>query len=169
VAFACEFGFANVFASYGALNLVCSTVAGLPIAACYSPCRYDLLASRISSVSLTKGGKVSIKDLVITPTFSSSWLMIVGREEESLTTLARLHARGNENDAFVQEEFKEMRLKVREEANAESAWRQVRWLDRHTIRSGHVLIFTHNLIRSSETEPTFERSCSESRFSFLFR
>jgi hypothetical protein len=52
--------------------------------------------------------------------------MIVGREEESLTTLARLHARGNENDAFVQEEFKEMRLKVREEANAESAWRQVR-------------------------------------------
>jgi hypothetical protein len=51
--------------------------------------------------------------------------MIVGREEESLTTLARLHARGNENDAFVQEEFREMRSKVREEANAQSAWRQV--------------------------------------------
>lgn len=64
---------------------------------------------------------------------SPRWLMIVGREEESLSTLARLHARGNENDAFVQEEFKEMRLKVREEAAAQSAWRQI-FGDRTNLR-----------------------------------
>ncbi|KAL7419267.1 hypothetical protein Q5752_006104 [Cryptotrichosporon argae] len=56
---------------------------------------------------------------------SPRWLCIVGREEEALHTLARLHARGDVNDAFVQGEFAEMKLKVREEAEAQSSWMQI--------------------------------------------
>jgi hypothetical protein len=51
--------------------------------------------------------------------------MIVGREDEALVTLARLHARGNTNDPFVQGEFAEMRIKVHEEKESESPWIQV--------------------------------------------
>lgn len=51
--------------------------------------------------------------------------MIVGREQEALATLARLHARGNERDAFVIAEFSEMKAKIQEERELESAWKQV--------------------------------------------
>ncbi|WWC86547.1 uncharacterized protein L201_001424 [Kwoniella dendrophila CBS 6074] len=53
---------------------------------------------------------------------SPRWLMIKGREEEALRTLARLHARGNENDAFVRGEFLTMREKVGEEAAQNQSW-----------------------------------------------
>lgn len=53
---------------------------------------------------------------------SPRWLMIQGREEESLQTLGRLHARGNINDTFVQGEFDLMRRKVLEEAALDQSW-----------------------------------------------
>ena len=53
------------------------------------------------------------------------WLLIKGREEESLATLARLHARGDINDAFVRGEFEEMKSKLRVEAESQATWSQV--------------------------------------------
>lgn len=53
------------------------------------------------------------------------WLMIKGRETEALHTLARLHARGNTDDPFVQGEFQEMRAKVSEEAAEQTSWASV--------------------------------------------
>lgn len=52
--------------------------------------------------------------------------MIKGREEESLRVLAKLHARGNVQDAFVRAEFAEMRLAVQKEAAEEKGWAEVR-------------------------------------------
>lgn len=48
--------------------------------------------------------------------------MIVGREEEALLSLARLHAHGDTTDPLVLGEFEDMRLKVREEAAVETGW-----------------------------------------------
>lgn len=56
---------------------------------------------------------------------SPRWLMIKGREEEALVVLAKLHARGNQNDAFVRGEFAEMRETVRREAAEEKGWSEV--------------------------------------------
>ncbi|WVF70918.1 hypothetical protein IAT40_005713 [Kwoniella sp. CBS 6097] len=53
---------------------------------------------------------------------SPRWLMIKGREAEALRALARLHARGNENDALVQGEFTLMKEKVEEEALQSQSW-----------------------------------------------
>lgn len=50
--------------------------------------------------------------------------MIKGREEESLQTLARLHARGDTTDAFVVAEFHEMRESVRREQEVKTGWKQ---------------------------------------------
>ena len=54
--------------------------------------------------------------------------MIQGRGEDALKCLARLHARGNINDAFVQGEYQEMQNKVSEEASMEGGWSLVRLL-----------------------------------------
>lgn len=48
--------------------------------------------------------------------------MIRGRPEEALTNLARIHARGNQNDAFVIGEFREMKGKVEQEARVNQSW-----------------------------------------------
>lgn len=48
--------------------------------------------------------------------------MIKGRGEDALKSLARLHARGNINDHFVQGEYQEMQTKVTEEAAMEGGW-----------------------------------------------
>nr|XP_018263395.1 glucose transporter [Kwoniella dejecticola CBS 10117]OBR85553.1 glucose transporter [Kwoniella dejecticola CBS 10117] len=53
---------------------------------------------------------------------SPRWLMIRGRESEALRVLARLRARGDENDQFVQEEFESMKVKVEEEAATNQSW-----------------------------------------------
>ncbi|KAK8850309.1 hypothetical protein IAR55_004226 [Kwoniella newhampshirensis] len=64
---------------------------------------------------------------------SPRWLMIQGRHQEALTTLARLHARGNENDSLVQGEYQAMRSKVEEEANTDQSWRLI-FGDRTNLR-----------------------------------
>ncbi|WVF69435.1 hypothetical protein IAT40_004212 [Kwoniella sp. CBS 6097] len=56
---------------------------------------------------------------------SPRWLMIKGRQEDSLRALARLHASGNVEDAFVQGEFMEMRSKVTEEASMQASWSDI--------------------------------------------
>ncbi|OCF40858.1 glucose transporter [Kwoniella heveanensis CBS 569] len=56
---------------------------------------------------------------------SPRWLMIKGRQEESLRALARLHASGNIEDPFVQGEFMEMRSKVTEEASMQASWSDI--------------------------------------------
>lgn len=54
---------------------------------------------------------------------SPRWLIKVGREEEGLASLARLHARGDTNDTFVVAEFEEIRASVAEENRfAQGAW-----------------------------------------------
>jgi hypothetical protein len=52
--------------------------------------------------------------------------MLVGRKEECLHALARLHARGDTTDPFVIGEFEDLNSKVSEEAANEWGWMQVR-------------------------------------------
>jgi sugar porter (SP) family MFS transporter len=56
---------------------------------------------------------------------SPRWLMLKGREEEALQTLANLHARGDTSDPFVLGEFHEMRNKIREESQIDQGWGQI--------------------------------------------
>ncbi|KAJ9113999.1 hypothetical protein QFC22_005817 [Naganishia vaughanmartiniae] len=56
---------------------------------------------------------------------SPRWLMLKGRKEEALHNLARLHARGDINDAFVQAEYAELDAKVSAEAQIHSGWVEV--------------------------------------------
>ncbi|ORX38169.1 general substrate transporter [Kockovaella imperatae] len=54
---------------------------------------------------------------------SPRWLMIKGRPEEALASLARLHSRGNINDRLVQAEFATISAKLDEEQEmASRAW-----------------------------------------------
>ena len=45
-----------------------------------------------------------------------------GRNEEALSTLARLHARGNMNDALVQGEYHDMKTQTEMEASLDQSW-----------------------------------------------
>jgi hypothetical protein len=45
-----------------------------------------------------------------------------GRNEEALATLARLHARGNMNDALVQGEYHDMKTQTEMEASLDQSW-----------------------------------------------
>lgn len=56
---------------------------------------------------------------------SPRWLLIKGREDEALRVLAKLHARGDTQDAFIQGEFTEMKLKLAEESAATHSWGQI--------------------------------------------
>ncbi|EKD05555.1 glucose transporter [Trichosporon asahii var. asahii CBS 8904] len=56
---------------------------------------------------------------------SPRWLMLKGREDEALLTLAKLHARGDTSDPFVLGEFHEMQAKIREEAQIDQGWGQI--------------------------------------------
>lgn len=56
---------------------------------------------------------------------SPRWLMLKGREDEALVTLAKLHARGDTSDPFVLGEFHEMQAKIREEASIDQGWGQI--------------------------------------------
>ncbi|WVQ96917.1 hypothetical protein IAU59_004025 [Kwoniella sp. CBS 9459] len=56
---------------------------------------------------------------------SPRWLMIKGRHEEALQTLARLHSRGNINDPFVQGEFQDMKGSVDSDAALDQSWGQI--------------------------------------------
>jgi hypothetical protein len=51
--------------------------------------------------------------------------MIKGRKEEALFNLARLHARGDTSDVFVQAEYAELDAKVSAEAQIRSGWVEV--------------------------------------------
>lgn len=51
--------------------------------------------------------------------------MLVGREEESLQSLARLHASGDVTDPFVVNEFAEIKAKVTKERMTDSGWSQL--------------------------------------------
>lgn len=66
---------------------------------------------------------------------SPRWLMIQGREEDALRTLARLHARGNMNDAFVRGEFDLMRAKVLEEKSMDQSWSLVSPCEPDTLQA----------------------------------
>ncbi|KAJ9092373.1 hypothetical protein QFC21_006875 [Naganishia friedmannii] len=64
---------------------------------------------------------------LLIPLFPESprWLMLKGRKEEALHNLARLHARGDINDQFVQAEYAELDAKVSAEAQISSGWVEV--------------------------------------------
>ena len=51
--------------------------------------------------------------------------MIKGRKEEALQVLARLHARGDTSDTFVQAEYAEIEAKVTAESQVASGWAEV--------------------------------------------
>lgn len=51
--------------------------------------------------------------------------MIKGRKEEALQVLARLHARGDTSDTFVQAEYAEIEAKVTAESQVSSGWVEV--------------------------------------------
>ncbi|KAJ9102870.1 hypothetical protein QFC19_004598 [Naganishia cerealis] len=51
--------------------------------------------------------------------------MLKGRKEEALQNLARLHARGDVNDVFVQSEYAELDAKVSAEAQIRSGWVEI--------------------------------------------
>ncbi|PWN48034.1 general substrate transporter [Violaceomyces palustris] len=53
---------------------------------------------------------------------SPRWLMMVGRERESLETLARLHSSGDLDDALVRAEFSEMKSALIKESKEETGW-----------------------------------------------
>ncbi|WVR04202.1 hypothetical protein IAU60_001202 [Kwoniella sp. DSM 27419] len=53
---------------------------------------------------------------------SPRWLMIKGREAAALTSLARLHARGDENDPLVQGEFENMKVAIEYERQNAASW-----------------------------------------------
>lgn len=53
------------------------------------------------------------------------WLMIKGRQEEALHTLARLHARGNVNDPVVVGEFHAIKTQMEELSALDQGWGQV--------------------------------------------
>lgn len=56
-----------------------------------------------------------------------------GREQEALETLAKLHAYGNVNDAFVLGEMAEMRSKLEEERSRPQGWSEI-FGDRNNLR-----------------------------------
>ncbi|KAG8878213.1 hypothetical protein FRB98_006314 [Tulasnella sp. 332] len=57
---------------------------------------------------------------------SPRWLCKVGRDNDAINALARLHANGNINNIFVQSEIYELKLSVDEEARlTKNAWRQI--------------------------------------------
>ena len=57
--------------------------------------------------------------------FACRWLMSVGREEEAIASLARLHAHGDINDPFVVNEAAEIKAGVMFDKQAEQGWRMV--------------------------------------------
>ena len=57
--------------------------------------------------------------------YPSRWLMSVGREEEAIRSLARLHARGDINDPFVIHEAAEIKSGVMFEKESEQGWKKV--------------------------------------------
>ncbi|CAO1626765.1 unnamed protein product [Sympodiomycopsis kandeliae] len=54
---------------------------------------------------------------------SPRWLMAQGREEEALSTLARLHSRGDINDTFVRAEIVELRTAIEIEKRESKGWK----------------------------------------------
>ncbi|KAF8317910.1 general substrate transporter [Clavulina sp. PMI_390] len=57
---------------------------------------------------------------------SPRWLMMKGRLDESLATLARLHASGDENDLFVRTEFEDIKASVeKERLETKDVWVQL--------------------------------------------
>lgn len=53
---------------------------------------------------------------------SPRWLMSKGRDQEGLATLARLHARGDIHDPFVQAEFKDIQASIKHENEHSKGW-----------------------------------------------
>jgi hypothetical protein len=51
--------------------------------------------------------------------------MAVGRDEDCLRSLARLHARGDINDPFVLGEAAEIKAEVEYEKEVEQGWKRV--------------------------------------------
>ncbi|OWZ49870.1 glucose transporter [Cryptococcus neoformans 125.91] len=56
---------------------------------------------------------------------SPRWLIIKGHDEKALRSLARLHAKGDENDPFVLGEFGAIKNKVEAEAVMQQSWRLI--------------------------------------------
>jgi MFS family permease len=56
---------------------------------------------------------------------SPRWLMSVGREEDAIASLARLHAHGDIHDPFVVNEAAEIKAGVMFDKQAEQGWKKV--------------------------------------------
>jgi hypothetical protein len=89
---------------------------------------------------------------------SPRWLMIKGRKEEALQVLARLHARGDTSDTFVQAEYAEIEAKVTAESQVRSGWVEVSGI------SSRVPSTLTRTTRSSECLPTYVEYSSVSSF-----
>lgn len=53
------------------------------------------------------------------------WLVAKGRNDEAVRTLAKLHARGDENDAFVLAEYQAIRHALEDETVNSASWQNV--------------------------------------------
>lgn len=65
---------------------------------------------------------------------SPRWLIDHGKESEGLKTLARLHANGNENDVWVQEEFAQIQAAITHEHEHEAKGYRDLFTDRSSFR-----------------------------------
>ena len=97
------------------------------------------------------------------------WLMIKGRNEEALHTLARLHARGNINDGVVVGEYTSIKTQLEEAGAMDQSWGQVRFASavQWPRAAGLRRADTHD--RSSGTLSTSARSSTVSSCSSRYR
>lgn len=56
---------------------------------------------------------------------SPRWLMAVGREDEALASLARLHAHGDQSDLFVRTELAEIKTQLQLQSQTNSGWSEI--------------------------------------------
>lgn len=96
--------------------------------------------------------------------------MSVGREEDAIASLARLHAHGDIHDPFVVNEAAEIKAGVMYDKQAEQGWKKVGlavtcislFFSYFLMADWSNLVCSSHPYRSSETSPTSVESLSES-------